>query len=112
MTAGIGDDNADFGEHLAYRQRRAGLPVRVRDICKRDLLEVTDTQGRPLHDADVAVQRHGVAQPLTWARTDTAGRAVLARGQRQPVQVHLPTAPQDQRRAGCTRPGAAWPSGG
>ena len=71
------DDNADFGEYLAYRQRRAGLPVRERDISERYLLEVTDAAGRPVHDAEVAVQRPGVAQPVMWARTDTAGRVWL-----------------------------------
>ena len=33
VTAGMVDDNADFGEYLAYRQRNAGLPVRERDIA-------------------------------------------------------------------------------
>lgn len=74
VTAGMVDDNADFGEYLAYRQRHAGLPVRARDISERYLLEVTDASGLPVHDAEVAVQRPGVAQPLMWARTDTAGR--------------------------------------
>jgi len=77
VTAGMVDDNADFGEYLAYRQRNAGLPVRERDISERYLLEVTDAQGDPVHDAEVAVQRAGVAQPLMWARTDTAGRVWL-----------------------------------
>ncbi len=74
VTAGMVDDNADFGEYLAYRQRNAGLPVRDRDVSERYLLEVTDANGQPVHDAEVAVQRPGVAQPLMWARTDTAGR--------------------------------------
>ena len=77
VTAGVVDDNADFGEYLAYRQRRAGLPVRERDISERYLLEVTDPTGRPVHDAEVAVQRPGVAQPVMWARTDTAGKVWL-----------------------------------
>ena len=77
MTAGMVDDNADFGEYLAYRQRNGHLPVRERDISERYLLEVTDAQGHPVHDAEVAVQRPGVAQPLMWARTDTAGRVWL-----------------------------------
>ena len=119
MTAGMVDDNADFGEYLAYRQRSGHLPVRERDISERYLLEVTDAQGHPVHDAEVAVQRPGVAQPLMWARTDTAGRvwlhprafmspdvsertlgvavrkgglqsrAMLLRGQSQAVQVRL-----------------------
>lgn len=77
VTAGVVDDNADFGEYLAFRQRRAGLPVRERDVSERHLLEVTDARGRPVHDAEVAVQRPGVAQPVMWARTDTAGRVWL-----------------------------------
>ena len=77
VTAGMVDDNADFGEYLAYRQRNTHLPVRERDISERYLLEVTDAQGDPVHDAEVAVQRPGVAQPVMWARTDTAGRVWL-----------------------------------
>lgn len=77
VTAGMVDDNADFGEYLAFRQRRAGLAVRERDISERYLLEVTDTAGRPVHDAEVAVQRAGQAEPLMWARTDTGGRVWL-----------------------------------
>ncbi len=77
VTAAMQDDNADFGEYLAYRQRHPGLPVRERDISERYLLEVTDAKGRPVHDAEVAVQRPGLAQPVMWARTDTAGRVWL-----------------------------------
>ncbi|HEY2925485.1 VWA domain-containing protein [Piscinibacter sp.] len=77
VTAGMVDDNADFGEYLAYRQRHAGMPVRERDISERYLLEVTDASGHPVHDAEVAVQRAGVAQAVMWARTDTAGRVWL-----------------------------------
>lgn len=77
VTAGVVDDNADFGEYLAYRERHAGLPVRDRDVSERHLVEVTDAAGRPVHDAEVAVQRHGIAAPLAWARTDTAGRVWL-----------------------------------
>jgi len=77
VTAGMVDDNADFGEYLAYRRRKAGLPVHERDVSERYLLEVTDASGHPVHDAEVAVQRAGVAQPLMWARTDTAGRVWL-----------------------------------
>jgi Mg-chelatase subunit ChlD len=77
VTAGMVDDNADFGEYLAFRQRRAGLPVRERDISERYLLEVTDAAGRPVHDAEVALQRAGQAEPVMWARTDTAGHVWL-----------------------------------
>ncbi|MEO8151576.1 MAG: vWA domain-containing protein [Rhizobacter sp.] len=77
VTAGMVDDNADFGEYLAYRRRNAHLSVRERDISERYLLEVTDAQGYPVHDAEVAVQRQGIAQPVMWARTDTAGHVWL-----------------------------------
>jgi Mg-chelatase subunit ChlD len=77
VTAGVVDDNADFGEFLAYRERSSHQPVRERDISERYLLEVTDAQGRPVHDAEVAVQRPGVAAPVMWARSDTAGRVWL-----------------------------------
>ncbi len=127
VTAGMVDDNADFGEYLAYRQRSAGLPVRDRDISERYLLEVTDAAGRPVHDAEVAVQRAGRVEPVMWARTDTAGhvwlhpqafltpnvsdralgvavrkggawsRATLVRGARSAVQVRLGATPVVQR---------------
>jgi Mg-chelatase subunit ChlD len=77
VTAGVVDDNADFGGYLAYRQRNPQQPVRERDISERYLLEVLDANGRPLHDAEVAVQRAGVSEPVMWARTDTAGRVWL-----------------------------------
>jgi Mg-chelatase subunit ChlD len=121
VTAGMVDDNADFGEYLAYRQRNSHLAVRDRDVSERTLLEVTDAQGRPVHDAEVAIQRSGIAQPVAWARTDTAGRVwihprafaadtdralgisvrkggasargALVRGQAQAVQVRLGGAP-------------------
>lgn len=127
VTAALVDDNADFGEYLAYRRRHPGLPVRERDIGERYLLEVSDAAGRPVHDAEVAVQRAGQAEPLMWARTDTAGRvwlhprvflgtgrderslgvavrkgsaqgrAVLVRGQAASVQVQLGTTGAVQR---------------
>ena len=77
VTAGVVDDNADFGAYLAYRQRNTQQPVRERDISERYLLEVLDAAGRPVHDAEVAVQRAGVAEPVMWARTDTAGHVWL-----------------------------------
>jgi Mg-chelatase subunit ChlD len=77
VAAGVVDDNADFGAYLAYRQRNTQQPVHERDISERYLLEVIDANGSPVHDAEVAVQRAGVAEPVMWARTDTAGRVWL-----------------------------------
>ncbi|XVJ71611.1 MAG: VWA domain-containing protein [Rhizobacter sp.] len=80
VTAGMVDDNTNFGAYLAYRERSVGskrLLVRDRDVSERQLLEVTDAAGRPVHDAEVAIQRAGLSQPVMWARTDTAGRVWL-----------------------------------
>lgn len=102
VTAGMVDDNADFGEYLAYRQRNAGLPVRERDIAERYLLEVTDTAGRPVHDAEVAVQRAGRAEPVMWARTDTAGRVWLH------PRAFLAPGVDDRALGIAVRKGSAW----
>jgi hypothetical protein len=76
VAAGVVDDNADFGEYLAYRERRAHLAVRARDVSERYGLTVHDARGRPVPDAEVAVFAGTQALPL-WARTDAAGRAWL-----------------------------------
>ena len=94
VTAGMQDDNADFGEYLAYRLRHSNLPVRERDISERYLLEVSDSTGRPVHDAEVAVQRPGIAQPVMWARTDTAGRVWLH------PRAFMAPGPNDERTLG------------
>lgn len=102
VTAGMVDDNADFGEYLAYRQRRLGLPVRERDVTERYLLEVSDAAGRPLHDAEVAVQRVGRHEPVMWARTDTGGRVWL-----HPRAFLAPDA-ADRSLGIAVRKGSAW----
>ena len=76
VAAGVVDDDADFGEYVAYRERRAHLPVRARDVRERYGLTVHDARGRPVPDAEVAVFAGAQALPL-WARTDAAGRVWL-----------------------------------
>ncbi len=76
VAAGLVDDNADFGEYLAYRERHAQLPVRAREVQERYALVVHDARGRGVPDAEVAVFAGTRALPL-WARTDAAGRAWL-----------------------------------
>jgi Mg-chelatase subunit ChlD len=74
VTAGMVDDNANFSEYLAFRQRTrvTHLP---RDISERYLLEVRDARGHGVADAEVVVQSaNGHAM---WARTDTAGKVWL-----------------------------------
>jgi Mg-chelatase subunit ChlD len=74
VTAGVVDDNADFGAYLAFRNRTR-VEHRARDVRERYLLEVKDPRGRAVADAEVAVQSPG--GHAMWARTDTAGRAWL-----------------------------------
>jgi len=76
VTAGVVDDNADFGSYLAYRQRNAHLPVRARDVTERHLLTVHDAAGRPVPDAEVTLHAGGRELPL-WARTDAGGQVWL-----------------------------------
>ena len=71
VTAGVIDDNANFAEYLAFRQR---TPVahNPRDIAERYLLQVRDGAGRNVSDAEVRVQSsNGQAM---WARTDAGGQ--------------------------------------
>jgi Mg-chelatase subunit ChlD len=77
VTAGVVDDNADFGEYLAFRARSGQFPRRDIAIADRVRLDVRDGAGRPVPDAAVSVYAAGRAAPL-WARTDAAGRAWLS----------------------------------
>ncbi len=74
VTAGMVDDNADFSDYLAFRER---TPVvhRERDVSARYLLQVRDARGTVVPDAEVAVQASNGA--AMWARTDAGGRAWL-----------------------------------
>ncbi|HEX2545002.1 MAG TPA: VWA domain-containing protein [Ramlibacter sp.] len=74
VTAGVVDDNADFGAYLAFRDRTQ-VPHRPRDVRERYLLQVRDARGAPVGDAEVAVQ--AASGYAMWARTDTGGRAWL-----------------------------------
>jgi len=76
VSAGMVDDNADFGEYLAYRQRWPQLARRDLDPAGRVLLDVRDESGRAVPDAVVRVRSGNRVLPL-WARTDAGGRAWL-----------------------------------
>lgn len=76
VSAGMVDDNADFGEYQAFRERWRGVPRRDLVVRDRVLLDVRDDAGRPVPDARVEVLQRGRALPL-WARTDAGGRAWL-----------------------------------
>lgn len=74
VTAGMVDDNADFAEYLAFRER-TNVPHQARDISERHLLTVRDRSGRGVPDAQVEVRSPQGA--LLRARTDSAGRVWL-----------------------------------
>lgn len=74
VTAGMVDDNANFSDYLAFRDRTQ-VAHRPRDVSERYRLEVRDPQGRGVADAEVLVrsaQGHAM-----WARTDTQGAVWL-----------------------------------
>lgn len=75
VTAGVVDDNADFGGFLQFLQRHAESAQLGRDVSVRQRLRVVDAQGRPVPDAEVAVAAPNGAR--MWARTDAGGQAWL-----------------------------------
>ncbi|MCW5633913.1 MAG: VWA domain-containing protein [Rubrivivax sp.] len=77
VSAGMVDDNTDFGEYLAYRQRWPQLPRRDLDVSARVLLDVRDAAGRAVPDAQVRVRDSSGRELPLWARTDAGGRAWL-----------------------------------
>ncbi len=76
VTAGMVDDNADFGAYRSFQQRWGRQLPRALALHERVRLDVRDGLGRPLPDAQVEVWSGGRLQPLA-ARTDAAGRAWL-----------------------------------
>lgn len=75
VTAGVVDDNADFGGYRAFLQRHPVSRELGRDISVRQRLQVKDAQGRAVPDAEVAVSAANGAR--TWARTDAGGQVWL-----------------------------------
>ena len=75
VTAGMVDDNANFADYLAFRERTQ-VQHRPVDVRERVLLQVRDPRGRAVPDAEVVVRAASGA--AMWARTDTAGRAWIA----------------------------------
>lgn len=122
VTAGMVNDNADFTEYLAFRDRTQ-VPHQTRDVSQRYLLEVKDDRGRGIPDAVVEVRSPEGA--VMWARSDAggkvwlhpnafdpdaaalydvtvhsgqaAGHAILRRGQKSAVEVRIGKAPIVQR---------------
>ena len=82
--AGSVDDNADFDDYLAYRDRirSLGIPIRDVDASGRIVLTVLGADSRPVHGADVSIS--GVDRTYT---TNAAGRVVFL-----PAASHGPIA--------------------
>jgi len=75
VTAGVVDDNADFGGFLQFLQGHDESARLGRDVTVRQRLRVVDAQGRAVPDAEVAVASADGAR--MWARTDAGGQAWL-----------------------------------
>ncbi|MBC7620154.1 MAG: hypothetical protein H7293_14440, partial [Candidatus Saccharibacteria bacterium] len=71
VTAGVIDDNANFAEYLAFRQR-THVAHNPRDIAERYLLQVRNSAGRSVSDAEVRVQ--SPSGQAMWARSDAGGQ--------------------------------------
>lgn len=72
VTAGVVDDNVDFTAFRQFLQRHEEANTLGRDVSVRQRLQVVDTQGRPVPDAEVAVTARNGAR--MWARTDAGGQ--------------------------------------
>ncbi len=72
VNAGVVDDNADFTAFRQFLQRHEEANTLGRDVSVRQRLQVVDTQGRPVPDAEVAVTARNGAR--MWARTDAGGQ--------------------------------------
>jgi Mg-chelatase subunit ChlD len=109
VSAGMVDDNADFGEYLAFRQRWLQLPRRDLDVSARVLLDVRDAAGRAVPDAQVRVRDGGGRVLPLWARTDAGGRTWLMP---QPDTVPAAGAPLEvEVRRGSAVTRVAWHAG-
>ena len=125
VTAGVVDDNANFGDYLAFRNRTQ-VAHRPGDVAERYLLQVKDPAGRSVPDAEVRIQ--SPSGSAMWARTDAGGQVwvspnafdasrartyqvsvrkpgrwgtaqatgFLQRGQKSAVEVTLDAAPQQR----------------
>ncbi|MCE2658970.1 MAG: hypothetical protein LW854_12115, partial [Rubrivivax sp.] len=77
VTAGMVDDNSDFGEFRRFLERHQGLVQRPLTVDNRVRVSIVDAQGRPVPDVALRVQDGAGAELPVWARTDAGGQAWL-----------------------------------
>lgn len=75
VTAGVTDDNEDFGAYLAYLDRHPGAYANRRDVSERYVITVVDEDGLAVHDAQVEITAD--ERPVFSGRTDAGGRMIF-----------------------------------
>lgn len=75
VTAGVTDDNANWGEYMAYLNRHWYNNAIAVDVSERYRIQVADEQGRPVHDAQVEI--YSGATHFFTGRTDSGGRVLF-----------------------------------
>ncbi len=80
VKAGAFDDNLAFNAYLNFLDDNAGSTLVAHDVAGRIIVQVQDAQGRPVHDARVALVNQGARTQAR--RTYTDGRAMLFAGHR------------------------------
>ncbi|CAN0545241.1 unnamed protein product, partial [Laminaria digitata] len=92
VKAGAADDNLAFAAYLRFLKDHRDITPYALDLSQRVVVRVRDKQGRPVHDARVALKdKHGIFEAR---RTYPDGRALLfvseqARARGQGVQVEV-----------------------
>ncbi len=72
VTAGVTDDNAEWGAYLDYLARNRHIYANQREVSERYRIQVVDEAARPVHDATVEI--YGNDARLFSGRTDTGGQ--------------------------------------
>jgi hypothetical protein len=75
VTAGVTDDNEQWGDYLDYLNRHTYVYANQRDVSERYVITVVDEGSRPVHDATVEIYNGDTL--LFSGRTDAGGRVLF-----------------------------------